>query len=60
MSATTEQTHRYRCGCRHEFQVFGGGRHRRYFEFADVALTHPLISRVCPACQRTLPGKNAA
>jgi len=60
MSAAAEQTRRYRCVCRHEFQVFGGRRHRRYFELADLALTHPLISRVCAACQRTLPGENLA
>jgi hypothetical protein len=58
MSAAAEQTHRYQCVCRHEFQVFGSGRHRRYFDVADIALTRPVIARVCPACQRTLPGKN--
>lgn len=59
-SADAEQAHRYRCVCRHELQVFGDGRDRRYFELADLALTNPVISKVCPTCQRTVPANNPA
>jgi hypothetical protein len=48
----------YRCECGHELNVFGGGRHRVYFETTDVALKDPIMNRVCPACDRGLPGKN--
>jgi hypothetical protein len=48
----------YRCLCQHVFQVFGSGRHRRYYEIADVAWEQPLMGRVCPTCQCELPGKN--
>ena len=59
MSASTAQTPRYRCVCGHELQVFGRGRHRRYFELRDLALIDPVMTRICPACHRVLPGKNA-
>jgi hypothetical protein len=37
VSATaTECGQRYRCQCRHVFQVFGGGRHRRFYELDDL------------------------
>jgi hypothetical protein len=49
---------RYRCLCQHVFQVFGLGRHRRYYELADRGWEHPVMGRVCPSCQRRLPGKN--
>lgn len=49
---------RYRCRCHHPFQVFGGGRHRRYYEIADLGCEHPVMARVCPSCARVLPGKN--
>jgi hypothetical protein len=45
----------YRCLCRHVFQVFGLGRHRRYYELADRGLQRPVMERVCPSCQRELP-----
>ncbi len=48
----------YRCECGHALRVFGGGRHRVYFELADKDLDDPVMNRVCPACQRGLPGKN--
>jgi hypothetical protein len=48
----------YRCECGHGLQVFGGGRHRRYFELTDVRLDDPVMNRVCPACGSALPGKN--
>jgi hypothetical protein len=53
------QRHRYTCDCRHEFQVFGGGRHRRYFELEDSLLADPLMLGICPDCRRALPGKSA-
>ena len=48
----------YRCRCGHELRVFGGGRHRVYFEPADARLDDPVMNRVCPACGCGLPGKN--
>jgi hypothetical protein len=48
----------YRCPCQRVFQVFGRGRHRRYYELADRGWERPLMGRVCPSCQRRLPGKN--
>ena len=48
---------RYRCRCRHVFQVFGLARHRRYYELADRSWQRPVMERVCPSCQRPLPGK---
>jgi hypothetical protein len=48
----------YRCQCQHVLQVFGLGRHRRYYELADRGWQHPVMGRVCPSCQRGLPGKN--
>jgi hypothetical protein len=49
---------RYCCPCQHVFQVFGLGRHRRYYELADLGWHSPLMGRACPTCQRRLPGKN--
>jgi hypothetical protein len=49
---------RYRCPCEHVFQVFGPGRHRRYYELADRVWERPVMGRTCPSCQRRLPGKN--
>ena len=48
----------YRCECGHVLRVFGGGRHRVYFEPENTRLDDPVMNRVCPACGRTLPGKN--
>jgi predicted RNA-binding Zn-ribbon protein involved in translation (DUF1610 family) len=51
--------------CGHVLRVSGLGRHR---VLADIACTsssvtsdldEPVINRVCPACGRGLPGKNA-
>jgi len=58
MNAPAAKKRRYRCACGHELQVFGCGRHRRYFGPLDVALIAPVITRVCPVCRQTLPGKN--
>jgi hypothetical protein len=49
----------YHCECGHVLRVFGGGRHRVYFELTDTALDDPVMDRVCPKCARGLPGKNA-
>jgi hypothetical protein len=46
---------RYRCPCHHEFQVFGGGRHRRFYELDDLHWSRPVIARACPECRRRLP-----
>jgi hypothetical protein len=57
----SEQTDRgpaYRCECEHVLQVFGGGRHRVYFELGDSRLEDPVMNRSCPACGHGLPGKN--
>ena len=54
----------YRCECGHRLWVFGGGRHRVYFEpvetrsDAPARLDEPVMDRACPACGRGLPGKN--
>ena len=45
----------YRCPCQHEFQVFGGGRHRRFYELDDARWVDPVMTRACPSCQRRLP-----
>ncbi len=48
----------YRCECGHALRVFGGGRHRVYFELTDARLDDPIMERACPQCGRGLPGKN--
>lgn len=58
ISGTADRRGEYRCKCGHELRVFGGGRHRVYFEPADARLEDPVMNRVCPACERGLPGKN--
>ena len=45
---------RYRCACDHAFQVFGGGRHRRFYELDDLRCQRPVMTRLCPSCQRRL------
>jgi hypothetical protein len=62
-SAHSEQTDRgpvYRCGCGHVLKVFGGGRHRVYFELGDSRFDDPVMNRVCPACGCGLAGKNGS
>jgi hypothetical protein len=46
---------RYRCPCEHAFQVFGQGRHRRFYELGDLGWRRPVMARACPSCQRRLP-----
>jgi hypothetical protein len=46
---------RYRCRCEHVFQVFGQGRHRRFYELDDLRWTRPVIARASPSCQQRLP-----
>lgn len=48
----------YRCECGHELRFSGSGRHRVYFDFDETTLGNAVINRVCPACERGLPGKN--
>jgi hypothetical protein len=61
-SALSEQSDRgpiYRCECRHVLRVYGGGRHRVYFEPDDVRFDDPVMNGACPQCGRGLPGKDA-
>jgi hypothetical protein len=55
----SEPRGRYRCDCGHELRVFGVGRHTIYFPVENDRLDDPVMNRSCPACGRTLPGKNA-
>ena len=48
----------FACSCRHELQVYGRDRHRRYYELGDATHVEPIMTRVCPSCGRRLPGKN--
>ena len=56
--AGSQRPDQYRCECGHVLRVFGGGRHRRYFEVTDARLDEPVMDRACPQCGRGLPGKN--
>jgi predicted RNA-binding Zn-ribbon protein involved in translation (DUF1610 family) len=50
----------YSCSdCGHRLCVFGGDRHRVYFELGDERFGEPVMNGVCPACGQGLPGKNA-
>ena len=53
-----ERRGQYRCKCGHVLRVFGGGRHRVYFEPANARLDDPVMNGTCPCCARGLPGKN--
>ncbi len=48
----------YRCECGKVLRVFGGGRHRVYFEPGNTQSDDPVMNGACPACGRGLPGKN--
>jgi hypothetical protein len=56
MSSAAQPVRRHRCSCDHELQLFGGGRHRRYYELDDVDWKQPLMIKTCPKCARRLPG----
>jgi hypothetical protein len=49
----------YRCECGQVLRVSGGGRHRVYFHLSNEGYDDPVMNRVCPACERGLPGKSA-
>jgi hypothetical protein len=49
----------YRCACGNTLRVFGLGRHRVYFQRDETGSEDAVLNRVCPACQRVLPGKSA-
>jgi hypothetical protein len=53
MNATAARP--YRCECQHVFQVFGQGRHRRFYELDDPRWERSVMARLCPSCQRRLP-----
>ena len=57
-STSERDTGVYQCPCGHRLRVFGGGRHRIYFEPANQLLDDPVMNGVCPNCGRGLPGKN--
>ncbi len=48
----------YQCECGNVLRLFGGGRHRVYFEPGDTKLDDPVMNGACPSCGRDLPGKN--
>jgi hypothetical protein len=58
-SSVSDRRGEHRCECGHVLRVFGGGRHRVYFELDNTRLDDPVMDRACPECGRTLPGKNA-
>ncbi len=40
-AARPAQRSRCRCGCKHIFQGFGHGRHRRFYELDDLGWERP-------------------
>lgn len=58
VAAVDQRGSQYHCECGHTLRVFGGGRHRIYFELADTRLDDPVMNRACPQCGSGLPGKN--
>lgn len=48
----------YHCECGRALRVFGGGRHRLYFECDDPRFDTPVMDGACPQCGLGLPGKN--
>jgi hypothetical protein len=47
----------YSCECGHVLRVFGGGRHRVFFEQESTRRDDPVMNRACPECGRRLSGK---
>jgi hypothetical protein len=58
ISGSVDRRGEYRCKCGHVLRVFGGGRHRVYFESTDRRLIDPVMNGTCPSCGHGLPGKN--
>ena len=58
VSEITARRGEYRCECGHVLRVFGGGRHRVYFEPDNESMGDPVMNGVCSECGRGLPGKN--
>ncbi len=52
-----DQEPSYRCECGCVLRIFGGGRHRVYFELDNHRLDDPVMNGACPQCGRGLPGK---
>jgi hypothetical protein len=57
-SGIVDRRGEYRCECGHVLRVFGGGRHRVYFEPGNARLDDPVMNGRCGQCGRGLPGKN--
>jgi hypothetical protein len=57
-SAAFDRRGEYRCECGHVLHVYGGGRHRVYFDPSNERLDEPVMNRACPECGHGLPGKN--
>jgi hypothetical protein len=55
-SGIVERRGGYHCECGHVLRVFGGGRHRTYYEPGNAHLDDPVMNGACPACGRGLPG----
>ena len=55
VSPSVDRRGEYRCECGHVLRVFGGGRHRVYFETTNTRLDDPAMDRVCPGCGRGCP-----
>jgi hypothetical protein len=60
VSGLSDRRGEYHCECGHVLRVFGGGRHRVYFEPGNERLDDPVMNGVCPDCGRGLPGKNGS
>jgi hypothetical protein len=46
VNASRQSAQRYHCPCDHTFQVFGGGRHRRFYELDDLGWVDPLMTKL--------------
>ena len=60
VSPSVDRRGEYRCECGHVLRVFGGGRHRVYFEPANAPMNDPIMNGRCSSCRRGLLGKNAS
>ena len=56
-SRIADRRREYRCECGHVLRVFGGGRHRVYFEPANAQLDDPVMNGTCPGCRGGFAGQ---